>query len=118
MGWVSNDRFAFRRAVTVRNSFVPIVTGRLVEIAGTAEMLMALRPGVPVVILAVGLVGVLTSAFTTRAMSALWAALAGLLFLATGGAVFLQEKRTTLQLLQDAFPGSSLCTDATRSRTT
>jgi len=79
---------------------------------------MALRPGVPVVIFAVGLVGVLTSAFTTRAISALWAALMGLLFLVTAGAVFLHEKRTALRLLQDAFPGSSLCTHATRSRTT
>jgi hypothetical protein len=114
VGRVTGDTFKFHRVITGRNSFLPIVTGRIV--AGTAgtELRMVLRIALPVVVFELAWLGTLTSAFLTGGGEPITFALMGLFMVVMTVGSFIQEKRRTLRALQEAFPGAVLCKDAVR----
>jgi hypothetical protein len=114
VGRVGEARFKFHRLFIGRNSFIPIVTGRIVEGAGGAELRMVVRPGVPVFIFVAGMVGVLVSMTAVDPGPAPALALIGVFMLGISAYYFFQEKRRTLQALQDAFPGATVCKDSIR----
>ena len=50
IGWVENNRFKFHRVITGRNSFLPIISGKVIPAEGGAVLQVRLRLALPVAI--------------------------------------------------------------------
>jgi hypothetical protein len=114
VGHVGDGRFKFHRVISGSRGFELIVTGRVVDRPGGAELHMVLRLAFPVVIWAIAWLAAITLATTTTPFDAVPFVFFSLSMLVLTLYFFVQEKRRTLQVLREAFPGSILCKDAVR----
>ena len=110
IGRVEARRFKFHRVITGRNSFMPIISGEIVDAEGGAELRGVMRLHVGVAIFMViwlsvlidlrRLSGALAESNVTDVIIPLGLAV---LFVAIAIAVFVAERRKAMRLLSDAF---------------
>jgi hypothetical protein len=112
IGWVEGNRFKFRRVITHRNSFLPIVSGRVISVEGGAVVRATLRlaPAVAIVMTLWMTMGAYAAiqrlprawqnSDVTGIIVAVGLPIFGLVLTFSG---FLPEKRKAVRLLSEAF---------------
>ena len=111
IGWVDEHRFRFRRDITGKNSFLPIISGSITPTDRGAALQMTMRASVPVIIVmavwmgvttygAVQLLGDARSSSTTDLLVGLMLPLFGVILVTSG---FVPEVRKAASILRAAF---------------
>jgi len=114
VGYVEDGRFLFHRAIRGSRGFKLIVAGRIVNGSGGAELHMVLRLGLAIAIFQFAALSALIGTVTIGGMNAIVSAVLAVAVLGLTVGFFVHERRRTLEVLEESFPGAILCKDSGR----
>ncbi len=114
VGAIDGDRFKFHRIITGTRGFEVIVTGRIVDGPGGAELRIAIRVAIPVALFVIAWLGAIATLMSLVALDAVGIAVIAVAHAAILGQFFVQERGRTLQVLRQKFPRWVLSPDRVR----